>query len=206
LPASPHRSLRGWSGFVKRGLDIALAAGGLIVLSPLLVLIGAVIKLSDGGVVLYRQVRVGLNGRQFNIIKFRTMNEDAEGQLGAIWSPPNDPRCTRIGNYLRRCGLDELPQLWNVLRGDMSLVGPRPERPEFTSEFGKEHAHYDVRHTVRSGITGYAQVHGWRGYTSVEERLRHDLYYVRNWSIWLDVKILALTVIHGWSERTRNGV
>ena len=134
------------------------------------------------------------------------MQEDAERDLGAIWSVPNDPRCTAIGRNLRRFGLDELPQLWNILRGDMSLVGPRPERPEFTREFRKEHADYDLRHVVRSGLTGYAQVHGWRGYTSLEERLRHDLHYVQHWSLGLDLYILFLTAVRGWSERTRSGL
>ena len=116
--------------------------------------------MSDGGSVLYRQTRVGLDGRRFTMIKFRTMREDAERDLGAIWSVPHDPRCTRLGYYLRRSGLDELPQLWNVVRGDMSFVGPRPERPEFTREFRKEHQNYDLRHVVRGGLTGYAQVYG----------------------------------------------
>src|SRR5262249_42140000 len=153
-----------------------------------------------------RQVRVGLGGRHFRIIKFRSMSNDAESQLGAIWSVPHDPRCTRVGRFLRRSGLDELPQLWNVLRGDMSLVGPRPERPEFTSEFEKEYPSYDTRHNVRCGITGYAQIHGWRGFTSLEERLRHDLYYIRHWSVLLDLKIMVLTLVRGWSEHTRDGV
>ncbi len=134
------------------------------------------------------------------------MHEDAERDLGAVWSVPRDPRCTRIGYYLRRSGLDELPQLWNVLRGNMSLVGPRPERPEFTREFREEYLDYDLRHNVKSGLTGYAQIHGWRGYTSLEERLRHDLYYVRNWSLQLDLYILLMTFLRGWSEQTTDGV
>jgi lipopolysaccharide/colanic/teichoic acid biosynthesis glycosyltransferase len=174
-------------------------------LSPLLGAIALAVRLSDGGAVLYRQVRVGLDRRRFTIIKFRTMHEDAERDLGPIWSVRGDPRCTRIGYYLRRSGLDELPQLWNVLRGDMSLIGPRPERPEFTREFRKEHRAYDVRHTVRPGITGYAQIHGWRGYTSLQERLRHDIYYVLHWSLALDAYVFLMTLIHGWSEKTRNG-
>jgi len=202
----PHKSLIGINGVTKRVLDVILSVCGLILLSPLLAVIAAAIKLNDSGPVLYRQVRVGLGGRRFTIIKFRTMNEHAESQLGAVWSVPRDPRCTRLGRLLRRAGLDELPQLWNVLRGDMSLVGPRPERPEFTRDFRKEYSAYDLRHGVRCGITGYAQVHGWRGYTSLEERLRHDLYYLRNWSLALDIKILTLTLIRGWSERTRSGV
>ena len=201
-----HKSLAGANRFAKRGLDIGLSLAGLIILSPLLVLIAAVVKLSDGGSVLYRQVRVGLRGRRFTIIKFRSMSEDAESQLGAIWSVLGDPRCTSVGRFLRRSGFDELPQLWNVLRGDMSLVRPRPERPELIVEFRKEHGSYDRRHDVQCGITGYAQIHGWRGFTSLEKRLRHDLYYIRHWSLALDLKVLLLTMIHGWSERTRCGV
>jgi len=160
----------------------------------------------DGGSIFYLQTRVGLSGRRFTMIKFRTMHEHAERDLGAIWSVPSDPRCTRIGYHLRRSGFDELPQLWNVLRGDMSLVGPRPERPEFTRGFGKEYPDYYRRHAVRGGLTGYAQIHGWRGYTSLEERLLHDLYYVRNWSVLLDLYVIVMTPIRGWSERTRMGV
>jgi len=190
---------------LKRSLDVVFSALGLIVLSPVLAVIAAVVRLNDGGPVFYRQTRVGLGGRRFTILKFRSMGEEAESLLGAIWSVPHDPRCTRVGRLLRRSGLDELPQLWNVLRGDMSLVGPRPERPEFTREFRREHSLYDLRHTVKCGLTGYA-LHGWRGYTSLEERLRHDLFYIRHWSLLLDMKILILTLVHGWSEKTRNGI
>jgi lipopolysaccharide/colanic/teichoic acid biosynthesis glycosyltransferase len=192
-------------GFLKRSIDLIVAVGALILLAPVLGILALAIRMTDGGSVLYRQTRVGLNGRRFTIIKFRTMQENAERDLGAIWSVPQDPRCTEIGYYLRRSGLDELPQLWNIVRGDMSLVGPRPERPEFTREFRKEHRDYDVRHSVRTGLTGYAQIHGWRGYTSLDERLRHDIYYVRNWSLALDLRILLMTLLRGWSERTRAG-
>jgi lipopolysaccharide/colanic/teichoic acid biosynthesis glycosyltransferase len=202
----PHESIAGWPGAVKRGLDITLSAAALAALAPLLLLIAAAVKLSDSGPVLYRQVRVGLDGKEFTIIKFRSMLANAEEHLGAVWSLPNDPRCTGLGSLLRRLGLDELPPLWNVLRGEMSLVGPRPERPEFIREFRQEYRLYGLRHTVRCGLTGYAQIHGWRGYTSVAERLRHDLFYVNNWSLLLDIKILAGTLVHGWSERTRQGV
>ena len=194
------------AGFGKRSIDVAASAFALMLLAPVLALIAVAVRMTDGGPVLYRQTRVGLAGGRFTMIKFRTMQEHAECDLGAVWSVPNDPRCTKIGYHLRRYGLDELPQLWNILRGDMSLVGPRPERPEFTREFRKEHANYDVRHMVRCGLTGYAQVHGWRGYTSLEERLHHDLHYVQHWSLGLDFYILLLTATRGWSERTRSGV
>ena len=187
-------------------MDVVLAGLGLVLLLPFLAIVALAIRVTDGGGVFYRQIRVGLDRRRFTIIKFRTMEEGAERELGAIWAVPDDPRCTKLGSYLRRFGIDELPQLWNVLRGEMSLVGPRPERPEFTRELRKEHQGYDVRHSVRPGITGYAQVHGWRGLTSIEERLRHDMYYVRNWSLWLDAYILVLTLFRGWSEKTRQGV
>jgi lipopolysaccharide/colanic/teichoic acid biosynthesis glycosyltransferase len=189
---------------VKRFIDVCGAALGLIVLSPLLLIIAAAVKLTDGGSVLYRQTRVGLHRTPFVIFKFRTMHEGAERDLGPVWSVPRDPRCTKIGGLLRRLGLDELPQLWNILRGDMSLVGPRPERPEFVQKFSRSLPGYDYRHSVRSGLTGYAQVHGWRGDTSLEERLRHDLFYVEHWSLLLDARIFLLTFLHGWSQRTRN--
>jgi len=174
-------------------------------MSPVMMAITAALKMTDGGPVFYRQTRLSLNGAPFAILKFRTMHDGAERHLGPVWSVPRDPRCTKIGGLLRRLGLDEIPQLWNVLRGDMSLVGPRPERPEFVREFRAELPGYDLRHSVRCGLTGYAQIHGWRGDTSLEERLRHDLFYIRHWSLWMDARILLLTVVHGWSVRTRNG-
>jgi lipopolysaccharide/colanic/teichoic acid biosynthesis glycosyltransferase len=203
---SPHKSVTGRPGFLKRSLDVVGSASALILLSPLLAAIAALVRMVDGGPVFYRQIRVGLCGRHFKMIKFRTMQQDAEKFLGAIWSVPGDPRCTRLGRRLRRFGADELPQLWNILRGDMSLVGPRPERPEFIREFRSEHGQYDLRHSVRPGLTGFAQINGWRGYTSIEERLRHDLHYVEHWSLWLDFYVLALLAVRGWSESTRDGI
>ena len=178
----------------------------MVVLAPLFAAVALVIRLVYGKPVLYRQTRVGLSGKHFTIVKFRTMRDDAESDLGPIWSVPNDPRCTRFGALLRRTGVDEFPQLWNILKGEMSLVGPRPERPEFVRQFRTEHRHYDDRHQVRGGLTGYSQIHGWRGYTDLSERLKHDLYYVRHWSLRLDFHILLLTLVRGWSERTRDGV
>jgi len=192
------------AGAVKRLFDVVGSVLCLIVLLPLMVAVAAIVRM-EGGPTLYRQSRVGLSGKRFTIIKFRTMRVDAESDLGPMWSVRDDPRCTPIGAILRRHGLDELPQLWNILRGQMSFVGPRPERPEFVAQFSAEQPGYAERHTVRCGLTGFAQVHGWRGSTSMEERLRHDIYYVRNWSLGLDARVLLLTLLHGWSEQTRDG-
>ncbi|HUP47907.1 MAG TPA: undecaprenyl-phosphate glucose phosphotransferase [Thermoanaerobaculia bacterium] len=189
--------LEGWSRFVKRGFDLAVAGVVLIVLSPLMLLIAIAIWLEDRGPVFYRQVRMGLDGKPFEILKFRSMRAGAEAESGAVWADRDDPRRTRVGKIIRAWSLDELPQLWNVLVGDMSLVGPRPERPQFVEQFRAEYPHYMLRHKVRAGITGWAQVHGWRGNTSIRMRIEHDLYYIENWSLMLDCKILFLTVVHG---------
>jgi len=143
--------------------------------------------------VLYRQRRVGRDGREFTILKFRSMRADAEQATGPVWAEAEDPRCTRFGAWLRRTFLDELPQLWNVLCGQMSLVGPRPERPEFVRQFKQEVERYTHKHWVRPGLTGWAQVNGWRGDTDLAERIRHDIWYIENWSAWLDLRILAVT-------------
>jgi Undecaprenyl-phosphate glucose phosphotransferase len=190
--------LEGWSRFVKRGFDLIVAAAALVVFSPLMVLIAFAIWLEDRGPVFYRQVRMGLDGKPFDIVKFRSMREGAEEESGAKWAEPEDPRRTRVGRWIRPWSLDELPQLFNVLLGDMSVVGPRPERPQFVQQFRAEFPHYMLRHKVRAGMTGWAQVHGWRGNTSVRMRIEHDLYYIENWSLLLDLKILFMTVLHGW--------
>lgn len=185
----------GWSGLVKRALDVALSAAGLVVLLPALPLIALIIKLTDHGPVLYAQDRMGLDGRSFRMWKFRTMRVNAEEETGAVWAMPDDPRRTPIGAFLRKWSFDELPQLYNVLRGDMSLVGPRPERPEFVEEFKEKFPQYMLRHRVRSGMTGWAQVHGWRGNTSLAKRIEYDLFYIENWTIALDVRILWMTLV-----------
>jgi Undecaprenyl-phosphate glucose phosphotransferase len=207
LDGLPIISLRdtplvGWASVQKRAFDlVGSALGGLLALPVIGVLALAVRLSGGGGPVLYRQRRVGLDGREFDMLKLRTMRVDAEDD-GAGWSRPDDPRRTRIGAWMRRLSLDELPQLWNVLRGDMSLVGPRPERPVFIREFRREIPGYMLRHTVKSGMTGWAQVHGWRGDTSLHERIEHDIYYIQNWSVGLDVQILLMTL---WSVlRGRN--
>ncbi len=144
---------------------------------------------------------MGLDGRPFDILKFRSMVVGAEEGLGPTWASPDDSRRTRVGAFLRRWSLDELPQLVNVFRGEMSLVGPRPERPEFVREFKEKFPQYMLRHRVRAGITGWAQVHGWRGNTSLSKRIEYDLYYIENWSLSLDIKILWMTLRHGFRHR-----
>jgi Undecaprenyl-phosphate glucose phosphotransferase len=189
--------LEGWSRFVKRGFDLVVASAALLVFSPFMLLIAAAIWLEDRGPIFYRQVRMGLDGKSFDIFKFRSMRVGAESETGAKWAEKDDPRCTRVGRVIRAWSLDELPQLLNVVLGDMSVIGPRPERPEFVEQFRAELPHYMLRHKVRAGITGWAQVHGWRGNTSIRMRIEHDLYYIENWSLMLDLKILFMTVIHG---------
>ncbi len=191
----------GGGAFAKRATDAVLSAVALIVLSPLLALIALLVKLTSPGPVLYRQERMGLDGRSFSMLKFRSMRVDAEQRSGAVWCSAGDARRTKFGTLLRRTSLDELPQLWNVLRGEMSLVGPRPERPVFVDEFRKQIPHYMLRHKVRAGITGWAQVNGWRGNTSLDRRIECDLFYIRNWSYALDLKILTMTLWKGFIDK-----
>ncbi len=193
--------LTGWMSLVKRALDVGLSGTALVVLSPVYAAIALAIRASDRGPILYRQRRMGLDGRSFDILKFRSMVVDAEGRSGPTWTSPDDERRTRVGIFLRRWSLDELPQLVNVLRGEMSLVGPRPERPEFVREFKEKFPQYMLRHRVRAGITGWAQVHGWRGNTSLSKRIEYDLYYIENWSLALDFRILWMTLRHGLRHR-----
>lgn len=186
--------LFGWRGVVKRGFDLIVASIVLLLLSPLLLLIALLVKIDSRGPLFYRQERIGLDGRIFNILKFRTMIPDAEARTGPVWATKGDRRTTQIGRLLRSLSLDELPQLINVLKGDMSVVGPRPERSHFVGEFRRSVPHYLERHRLRSGMTGWAQVNGLRGDTSIEERTRYDIYYVENWSLGFDLKILILTI------------
>jgi Undecaprenyl-phosphate glucose phosphotransferase len=194
LRESPHFGL---NVVVKRAMDVLLSLVGLVLLSPLLLLIALLVKLSSRGPVFYRQERCGLNGRPFQMLKFRSMRVDAEQQTGAVWARKDDPRRTALGTFLRKTSLDELPQLLNVLRGDMSLVGPRPERPVFIQKFKKTIPNYMARHCVKAGITGWAQVHGWRGNTSLRKRIQYDLYYITHWTPWLDVRIMWMTLFKG---------
>jgi len=193
LREDPHC---GWHRLSKRTMDLALAATALVLLSPILIGLAVLTKLSSRGPVLYRQVRRGKSGRSFSLLKFRSMRLDAEDATGPVWAARGDPRCTRLGRFMRRFSLDELPQLWNVLAGDMSLVGPRPERGVFVDRFRRQIPNYMQRHQVQAGLTGWAQVHGWRGNTSLRRRLEYDLYYISHWSIWLDLQILWMTIRH----------
>ncbi len=184
----------GWLGIVKRGFDIVVSSILFILLMPVLLIITLLVKLDSRGPIFYHQKRIGLDGREFECVKFRSMKINAESKTGPVWAKPDDARVTRVGKVLRRWCLDELPQFWNVLRGDMSLVGPRPERPEFVREFEQQIDGYHERHRVRAGLTGWAQINGLRGDTPIEERTKYDRYYVENWSLMLDLKILLLTV------------
>lgn len=181
---------------VKRTFDIVVATFVMILMAPVFGLLSLLVWLSSRGPVFYGQERVGRDGREFRMLKFRTMRVDAENGSGPVWAIKGDPRVTAVGRVLRRFSLDELPQLWNVLRGDMSLVGPRPERRVFVAEFSRLLPRYFERHRVRSGLTGWAQVNGLRGNTSIEERTLYDLYYVENWSLALDIRILLMTAHH----------
>ena len=186
--------MAGWRYVVKRLLDFLFSLIFLIAFSWLYGLIALAVWLDSGKPIFYKQKRVGMDGQEFEIIKFRTMRTDAEVKSGPVWAQKSDPRTTRIGKFLRRWSLDELPQLWNVFVGHMSLVGPRPERPHFVDEFSRHIPQYLDRHRVKSGVTGWAQVNGLRGSEStIEERTEYDLYYVENWSLWFDIRILLRT-------------
>jgi exopolysaccharide biosynthesis polyprenyl glycosylphosphotransferase len=188
-------ALRGWMRFLKRALDIAVSWSLLVLLSPWLLLMALLVKLtSPHGPILHVQERVGLDGRPFYMLKFRSMRPDAEAESGPVWAVRDDPRRTRLGGLIRRFSLDEFPQLVNVLVGEMSLVGPRPERPEFVAQFANLVPRYRERHMEKAGLTGWAQVNGLRGQTSIVERTEYDLFYVETWSLAFDIKILLKTL------------
>jgi exopolysaccharide biosynthesis polyprenyl glycosylphosphotransferase len=190
VPAHPPRPLTKVAG---RLLDVSVAVAMLSLLAVPMLLVALLVKLSSRGPALYKQQRIGKGGRPFVIYKFRTMGLNAEVETGPIWAKRGDPRCTLLGHWLRRWCVDELPQLFNVLKGDMSLVGPRPERPYFVKEFSRQIPAYNQRHQVLPGMTGWAQVNGWRGDSSLEKRIEFDLYYVRHWTVWFNLRILLLT-------------
>jgi len=184
-----------WNRAMKRSVDIVGGLLGLLVSLPVLAVVAVFIKRDSPGPVFFRQERCGERGKRFMICKLRTMPENAEKESGPVFAIENDPRRTSVGGVLRKLNLDELPQFWNVLAGDMSLVGPRPERPHFVEQFKTEIARYMWRHVSRPGLTGWAQVNGLRGDTSIEERIKYDLYYLENWSLAFDLKILLKTLL-----------
>ncbi len=195
LTHSPHS---GWNAALKRAIDVIFSLIALLVLSPLMLLIAMVVKLTSSGPVMYRQRRASLGGEEFTILKFRSMVSDAEARNGAEWHmEAGDPRITPVGRALRKLSLDELPQLINVLKGDMSLVGPRPERPEFIARFSQQIPRYMLRHHVKAGLTGWAQVNGFRGRTSLRKRIQYDLDYISRWSVGFDLYVMLLTVFGG---------
>ncbi len=196
-------ALRGWKLSLKRGLDLVGSSIGLILFSPFMLLTALLIRLESPGDVFYTQQRMGLDGRPFHMIKFRSMRNDAES-AGPGWTKPGDPRVTRIGMFMRRTNWDEIPQLINVFIGEMSLVGPRPERPMYVQRFRESIPRYMERHREKAGMSGWAQVNGLRGDTSISERTSFDLWYVENWSLWLDIKIIIRTILNTLLNRNKN--
>jgi len=192
--------LYGWNRVLKRAFDVVVGGVCLLVATPVMLGIALAVRLTSPGPILLRQERMGLDGRRFPLLKFRTMRVDAEAATGPVWARPDDDRRTPVGTLLRRFNFDELPQLINVLRGEMSLVGPRPERPVFVEDFRRRIPGYMLRHKVKAGMTGWAQVNGWRGDTSLEKRIEYDLYYIERWSLFLDVKILIQTLYRGFTN------
>lgn len=219
LPEFPYAvlglNLESWSGLpafvlnqpeyppvdllLKRLMDLIGAGLGLLILSPLLALIAVGVKLSSAGPIFFAQERIGLDGRRFKMWKFRSMRVTAEAE--STWTTKDDPRKTRFGSFLRASSLDELPQLWNIFTGEMSIVGPRPEQPRYVEQFRHEIPAYMLRHKMKAGLTGWAQVNGWRGDTDLVKRIECDLYYIRHWSLWLDVKIIFLTFLKGFINK-----
>lgn len=187
--------LQGFNAFVKRTVDLVLSASALIILAVPFAILAALVRFTSKGPVFYSQERMSLDGSSFTVYKFRSMYDEAEAVTGPVWARDEDPRCTPVGRFLRKTDMDELPQLLNVLKGDMSLVGPRPERPYFVEQFRHRYPQYMLRHKVKSGITGWAQVNGWRGNTSMEKRIEYDLYYIENWSLLFDIKIILRTIL-----------
>ncbi len=190
-------SVEGWNRILKRTFDIVGSMFIICLLTPFWIILPIFIKLTSNGPVFYLQERMGLDGRPFRMIKFRSMKINAEAETGAVWAKKNDDRRTLVGKIIRKTSLDEIPQFFNVLHGSMSLVGPRPERPVFIEEFKKQIPNYMLRHKMKAGITGWAQVNGWRGNTSLKKRIEYDIYYLTHWSIWFDIKIIIKTIFTG---------
>lgn len=194
-------ALRGWRLTVKRVIDVVGSAITLVGLSPIMMLLAVLIKLDSEGPVFFTQERMGLDGKRFMMLKFRSMRADAEDETGPVWATPEDSRRTRLGAFIRRFSIDEFPQFINVLLGDMSLVGPRPERPVFVEQFKQSIPRYMDRHREKAGITGWAQINGLRGDTSIIERTKYDLWYIENWSVALDFRIMIRTILNIFTDR-----
>jgi exopolysaccharide biosynthesis polyprenyl glycosylphosphotransferase len=191
-----------YNRLIKRTFDIFTSLVSLLVFSPVLIITAILVKLTSKGPVFYGQERVSRNNKKFIMLKFRTMKIDAESKSGPVWARENDPRRTSIGAFLRKTSIDELPQIINILKGDLSVVGPRPERPHFVNKFKNEIPRYTERHKVKGGLTGWAQANGLRGDTSLEERVKYDLYYIENWTLWFDIKIIIKTALEIFHHTT----
>ena len=197
-----HVPLTNWlNRFVKRAVDIFGALVALILFSPTMIVVSIIIKMTDSGPLIYKQERVGLKNEPFYMYKFRSMVVQKEADEKSKWTVKDDPRVTPIGRFMRKTSIDELPQLFNILKGDMSLVGPRPERPQFVEKFKEEIPRYMIKHQVRPGLTGWAQVNGYRGDTSIRKRIEYDLYYIENWTLGFDFKIILLTFFKGFINK-----
>lgn len=197
-----HVPLTNWlNRFVKRAVDIFGALVAIILFSPTMIVVSIIIKMTDSGPLIYKQERVGLKNEPFNMYKFRSMVVQKEADEKSKWTVKDDPRVTPIGRFMRKTSIDELPQLFNILKGDMSLVGPRPERPQFVEKFKEEIPRYMIKHQVRPGLTGWAQVNGYRGDTSIRKRIEYDLYYIENWTLGFDFKIILLTFFKGFINK-----
>ena len=186
---------------IKRLMDIVGSLVGIVLTSPIMLICAVAVKATSKGPVVFKQERVGLHGKHFSMYKFRSMEQQKPSEEQKAWTVKNDPRVTNVGKIMRKTSLDELPQLFNILKGDMSLVGPRPERPLFVDKFKEEIPRYMVKHQVRPGLTGWAQVNGYRGDTSIRKRIEYDLYYIENWTVWLDVKIIFMTFFTGFINK-----
>ena len=191
----------GWNQFMKRSMDLVGAIVACVLFSPVMLVCAILIKLTSDGPILFKQERIGLHNKPFYMYKFRSMKMQTEADEKKGWTVKNDPRVTGIGKFMRKTSIDELPQLFNILKGDMSLIGPRPERPQFVEKFKEEIPRYMVKHQVRPGLTGWAQVNGYRGDTSIRKRIDCDIYYIENWTLGLDIKIIILTFVKGFINK-----
>lgn len=187
-----------FNAFIKRTMDIVGGLGAILLFSPIMLITAIAIKATSSGPLIYAQERVGLHNKNFRMYKFRSMEVQSPRKERGAWTVPDDPRVTSIGKIIRKTSIDELPQLFNILKGDMSLVGPRPERPFFVEKFREEIPRYMIKHQVRPGMTGWAQINGYRGNTSIRKRIEYDLYYIENWTPGFDIKILFLTIFKGF--------